>query len=309
MRIEPEDFETLVERAMRASGLKAMRPVIEKELLHYDMLFALDQEGLLENLTFQGGTSLRLCHGASRFSEDLDFVGGRQFASAQMTDIKRCLEHYVGKRYQLTVNVKQPAELRQEPQYADVRVDKWQLSVVTAPARRDIPRQRIKLEIANVPAYTREPRALHLNYDFLPDGYRDTLVMMETLDEVMADKLVSLVNNQRYIRHRDIWDLAWLAQQDAKVEVDLVRRKLEDYGVEHYLEKAGQRQAQLADIVQSRPFLDEMLRFLPQAVLERTLYKAKFSTYLANTVAELIDRVVQQLDSGRITEPDSPFPM
>ncbi len=309
MRIEPEDFETLVERAMRASGLKAMRPVIEKELLHYDMLFALDQEGLLENLTFQGGTSLRLCHGASRFSEDLDFVGGRQFASAQMADIKRCLEHYVGKRYQLTVNVKQPAELRQEPHYADVRVDKWQLSVVTAPARRDIPQQRIKLEIANVPAYTREPRALHLNYNFLPDGYRDTLIMMETLDEVMADKLVSLANNQRYIRHRDIWDLAWLAQQDAKVEVDLVRRKLEDYRVDGYLQKARQRQAQLADIVQSRPFLDEMLRFLPQEVLERTLYKAKFSDYLAATVAELINRVVQQLEGGQASKADSPFPM
>ncbi len=30
MRIEPEDFETLVERAMRVSGLKAMRPVIDR---------------------------------------------------------------------------------------------------------------------------------------------------------------------------------------------------------------------------------------------------------------------------------------
>lgn len=309
MRIEPEDFETLVERAMRVSGLKAMRPVIEKELLHYDMLFALDQEGLLENLTFQGGTSLRLCHGASRFSEDLDFVGGRLFASAQMADIKRCLEYYVAKRYQLIVNVKQPEELRQEPHYADVRVDKWQLSVVTAPARRDIPQQRIKLEIANVPAYTREPRPLQLNYDFLPDGYRDTLVMMESLNEIMADKLVSLVNNQRYIRHRDIWDLAWLAQQGAKVEVDLVRRKLEDYRVEHYLERARQRQAQLADIVQSRPFLEEMLRFLPQDVLDRTLSKARFSTYLATTVAELINRVVQQLDSDRVSDAAPPFPM
>ena len=61
--------------------------------------------------------------------------------------------------------------------------------------------------------------------------------------------------------------------------------------------------------MQSRPFLDEMLRFLPQEVLERTLYKAKFSTYLATTVAELINRVVQQLDSGRVSEAAPPFPM
>ena len=53
-----------------------MRPVIEKEILHYDILFCLDQAGLLKDLVFQGGTCLRLCYGANRFSEDLDFAGG-----------------------------------------------------------------------------------------------------------------------------------------------------------------------------------------------------------------------------------------
>lgn len=58
---------------------------------------------------------------------------------------------------------------------------------------------------------------MRLNYNFLPDGYADTLVLTETLDEVMADKLVSLVNTTGYVRHRDIWDLRWLKQQGAKV--------------------------------------------------------------------------------------------
>ncbi|PWQ97790.1 hypothetical protein [Leucothrix arctica] len=30
--------------------------------------------------------------------------------------------------------------------------------------RRDLPRQQIKLEIANIPSYSREPRALQVNY-------------------------------------------------------------------------------------------------------------------------------------------------
>jgi len=68
------DFNTMVDLAMTAPGRGHMRPVIEKELLHYDILFCLDKEGLLDQLTFQGGTSLRLCHGSPRFSEDLDFV-------------------------------------------------------------------------------------------------------------------------------------------------------------------------------------------------------------------------------------------
>ena len=42
-----EDFNALVELAMRTEGLSAMRPVVEKELLHYDIFHALDSEGLL----------------------------------------------------------------------------------------------------------------------------------------------------------------------------------------------------------------------------------------------------------------------
>ena len=59
------DFNLLVEMAMREKNLNHMRPVIEKELLHYDILFALDSKGFLDNLTFQGGTCLRLCYNCS----------------------------------------------------------------------------------------------------------------------------------------------------------------------------------------------------------------------------------------------------
>lgn len=72
-----EDFDALVELAIAQSGTQNMRPVIEKELLHYDILFALDEAKLLDKLVFQGGTSLRLCRGANRYSEDLDFAGGK----------------------------------------------------------------------------------------------------------------------------------------------------------------------------------------------------------------------------------------
>ncbi|WP_280176558.1 hypothetical protein [Paraeggerthella hongkongensis] len=43
-----------------------MTPVIEKELLHYEILRAMEQGGLLASLTFQGGTRPRLCYVAPR---------------------------------------------------------------------------------------------------------------------------------------------------------------------------------------------------------------------------------------------------
>jgi predicted nucleotidyltransferase component of viral defense system len=279
------DFNTLVERAMRAGSHAHMRPVIEKELLHYDILFALDKEGLLDALTFQGGTSLRLCYGSQRFSEDLDFVGGRDFSAQQLFSMKSCIEHYVGGRYGLEVSVREPRELAQETEHRHVQVHKWQIRVVTAPARRDLPKQMIKIEVANVPAYTREPQLLRQNYDFLPDGYADLVVLVESLDEIMADKLVSLVDCTAYVRHRDIWDLHWLKQQGAKMERAWVRHKIEDYGATGYPDKAARLIERLRDIIHGKDFRDQISRFIPSDVQERTLMKEKFLTLLTHETA------------------------
>lgn len=294
--VEQTSFERLTDLAMSEPGRTQMRPVIQKELLHYDILYRLDAEGLLDQLTFQGGTALRLCYGSNRFSEDLDFVGGRNFSRKQLEPIKSCIEYYIGQRYGLTVTVQEPRELKAERENADLRVDKWQVSVVTAPTRPDVPQQRIKIEVANIDAYSRDPRPLTVNYAFLPDGYGDTLVLVETLDEIMADKLVSLVNTTRYIRNRDIWDLRWLTQQGANLNSEWVARKIEDYSVEQYMAKLAAMIDRLPDIINSNQFQAEMKRFIPAPVIDRTLAKPKFVSFLIKEVTGLLQSLKQELD-------------
>jgi predicted nucleotidyltransferase component of viral defense system len=294
--IEQADFQSLVEAAMAISGHSQMRPVIEKELLHYDLLFTLDKENLLDQLTFQGGTSLRLCHGAPRFSEDLDFTGGHGFSSQQLLEMKECIEHYIGKRYDLEVIVKTPAELKHQPEYRGLQIDKWQIAVMTAPEQKHLPKQRIKIEVANIPSYSREPQALQLNYDFLPDGYSDTLIMTETLDEVMADKLISLINCHNYVRHRDIWDLRWLKQQGAQINMTWLINKLSDYRIEDYLTNLDIMWQRMPEIIHSTAFKNEMIRFIPTDVQERTLAKEKFFDYLSKEIRGLFAEVKQRLN-------------
>ncbi|MEA1968838.1 MAG: nucleotidyl transferase AbiEii/AbiGii toxin family protein [Thermodesulfobacteriota bacterium] len=291
------DFAKIVNRVMTLPGRTHMRPVIEKELLHYDILFILDSEGLLDILTFQGGTSLRLCYGSSRFSEDLDFAGGKKFAGYQLKKIKDCLERYIGQRYGLDVIVKEPRELRDKPEHQGLNVDKWQLIVVTAPGQRHMPKQRIKIEVANIPAYSRIPKTLQLNYDFLPDGYSDTLILTKTLDEILADKLVSLVSTSQYVRHRDIWDLRWLKQKGAKVNHEWVINKIEDYSIRDYDFKLENLWQHLPAIIKGNSFKSEISRFLPMDVQERTLLKEKFYDFLINEIRGLLDEVQQRSDN------------
>lgn len=286
-----ESFADLVSRAMEQSNLTQMQPVVEKELLHYDILYCLEQKGFLDELVFQGGTSLRLCRGGSRFSEDLEFAGGAEFSSGKLREIKACIEAYIGKRYGLQVTVKEPAALKQLPEYAELRVDKWQIAIETAPERRDLPKQKIKLEVANVPAHQPEPVALKVNYDFLPEGYAQTIIVTESIDEVLADKIISLTATQNYVRYRDLWDLVWLIQQRAKFDQNLVQRKLSDYRLNDFDAMLDAMIIRLPSMVADPAFNAQMVRFLPSDVIDRTLNSPKFVQYLEATLLKLFNEV------------------
>ena len=172
--------------------------------------------------------------------------------------------------YKLTLIIRQRFH-KETPWCAELKIDKWQITVVTAPDRKDLPKQKIKVEIANIPAHTKETLPLQLKYDFLPDGYSDMLILTETLDEIMADKLVSLPATQKYVRNRDIWDLTWLKQQGAAVNAQLVRQKVVDYKTENFSQMLDLRIASISDIIEGESFNNEMKRFTPTDVFDRTL--------------------------------------
>lgn len=286
-----ENFNTLVEQAMRGGNLSSMRPAVEKEILHYDILFALDKEGLLDHIVFQGGTALRLCYGGQRLSEDLNFAGGLDFKSSDFMSMKACIESYIGARYGLEVSLKEPRDMREESARQGIRVDKWQIRIVTSPGKPDIPKQMIKIEIAQVPAYTQKTRALMSNYEFLPDGYSDTLIRVESLNEIMADKLIALPTCQKYIRYRDLWDLQWMKKQGAMLDIDLVKHKIDDYKLDDYANYVTTMIQRLPEIIHGTEFKAQMSRFIPLAAQEGTLKKDKFYDFLENEILGLLIQV------------------
>lgn len=282
------DFSATIDHVMRNPNYTGLRPVIEKEILHYDILFALDRGGLLRDLTFQGGTCLRLCYGASRFSEDLDFVGGVDFTPSQLQPIRECVMDHIGKKYGLDIAIKEPNMMRKEPSYFGIAIDRWQIAITTSPARPDIPRQRIKLEVANVPARDRVVNSPLRNYEMLPAGIEDILVYTESLNEIMADKVVSLANCVDYPRHRDIWDLRWLKQRGAEVDPEMVLLKAEDYLSDDFLDNLEARIGNIKTLVHAPAFTDEMVRFIDPESRKRTFDREGFLAYLADDVGSIL---------------------
>ncbi len=185
--------------------------------------------------------------------------------------------------------------MHEESERHGIKIDKWQIKIITAPNRPNIPKQMIKLEIACVASYSANAKALKNNYEFLPDGYSDTLVLVESLDEIMADKLIAFPTSRQNIRYRDIWDLQWLQKQGATINIDFVKKKIDDYKITNYINNLENIIQNISRIIRSDNFKSQMSRFIPLSIQERTLKKEKFYIFLENEIGDMFKKVLNSL--------------
>lgn len=214
-------FDQLVEQAMQSeAALGTVRPAVEKELLHHDILREMSRAGFLTGLTFIGGTCLRACYGSPRLSEDLDFTGGLDFDPARLAELGPVLEGTLLEKYGLPVSVSPP--VREEG-----NVSTWKLRLQTRPATKHLPAQRIHIDICAVPSHHPRPALLRNAYG-INMGTEGLIVQIQTREEILADKWVALAFRPNRVKYRDLWDMIWLDRQGVGGDVSLVFQKLND---------------------------------------------------------------------------------
>jgi hypothetical protein len=98
--------------------------------------------------------------------------------------------------------------------------------------------------------------------------------------------------DSRKIRHRDIWDIAWLSTKNAELNTALVIAKVADYGIPDYEALLVHAIKHLPSVVQSRRFNDQMLRFIDAATVSQTLGKDGYLDYLTVSVTEVFSRML-----------------
>ena len=291
-------FDELVDEALNnKKELAPLRVVVEKELLHHDILRVLSGAGLLTQLTFIGGTCLRTCYGSSRLSEDLDFTGGVDFTRDQLAAMSNILIESLKAKYGLEVNVTDP--VREEG-----NVDTWKLKVQTRPGRKDLPAQRINIDVCAIPSYQPRPMAL-LNPYGIEMGTSGLILQAQSREEIFADKLVAFATRPNRLKNRDLWDIAWLHQQQIKPALDWIKNKLKDHHAQTdaYLNAFAERTAALKKNPGiAKEFRKEMARFLPNETVRETVDSEKFWEYLSNLLEDYYKQIVQTLH-GRESPP------
>jgi predicted nucleotidyltransferase component of viral defense system len=284
-------FDQLVNRALENKPeLSPLRVVVEKELLHHDILRVLATSGLLSGLTFMGGTCLRACYGSSRLSEDLDFTGGADFTRNVLSSMADNLVKSLNAKYGLEVVVAEP--IRETG-----NVDTWKLKVQTRSGRKDMPAQRINIDVCAVPSYQPRPMML-LNPYGVEMGTSGLVIQAQSREEIFTDKLVAFGLRPNRIKNRDLWDVAWLHQQQVSPALELLASKLSDHRakVDDYLKAITERTKAL----QSQPaavqdFRFEMSRFLPNQIVKETVNSDAFWTYMCGLMNDYTGQVTQTL--------------
>jgi predicted nucleotidyltransferase component of viral defense system len=275
-------FDRLVDEALRAQAdLNILRPVVEKEILHHDILREMARAGLLTSLTFIGGTCLRACYGSPRLSEDLDFAGGVDFRKEDLTSLGRTLVEKLGVRYSLPVKVSEPLK-------TGGKVATWKLSVETRPNRPDLPAQRIHIDICAVPSHDRRPMVLRNPYG-IDLGTAGLIVQAQSREEIFADKIIALAFRENRLKNRDLWDIAWLAQNGVTLQAGLVAPKIADHRrtAQEFAASLSERLDALKSEREAREdFLREMMRFLPTGTVRDTLENPDWWSYLMQLLAD-----------------------
>ena len=280
-------FDKLVSQALQNQhNLANLRIVVEKELLHHDILRIMRDNNLLLGLTFIGGTCLRTCYGGTRLSEDLDFTGGNDFSRAKLSAMGKILVDNLHHKYGLKVSVQAPIKDKQN-------VDTWKIVITTRPEARDLPSQRINIDVCSVLSYERRPMMLVNPYG-VDMGTSGLIIQVQSREEIYSDKLLAFALRPNRVKYRDIWDILWLHGQGIVPSLELIPLKLKERQIEvahfHTLFserlKAFQKQPNLM-----KEFKTEMQRFLQLEQVEKILNQENLLEFFCSLMEDFVRKI------------------
>lgn len=241
------------------------------------------KQGVMQALTFIGGTSLRMCYNSTRLSEDLDFNGGHDFKPSDFDGLEYEIQKYIQNKYETEVWVNKPSENKQGD------TSSWKISIIKEANRPDLPRQKMHIDVCAIPSFDVEKRPLLNHYNIVVPT-EGILIPVQSLQELLADKLIALAYRARRIKPRDIWDIVWIKQRGIELSRDLVDKKL----VARNKQKDDFKEAlntQLTKLMQDsevrEDFNREMSRFIPQQIKERTIDNPEYWAYVQAEVSAM----------------------
>ncbi len=194
-----------------------------KEIVQEIILFGLWQVNFFEVAAFQGGTSLRILHGLSRFSEDIDFILLKPDPSFSWQPYLNNLND-VCRKFGIEPEVLDKSSMDRNVKTAVIKessiANQLNLSFMDNQSGRKL---KIKLEIDCVP-----PAGSGFEFMYL-DFPVDFEVGHQDLSSNFALKTHALLSRP-YLKGRDWYDFNWYIAQGVTPNLLLLNNALIQYG-------------------------------------------------------------------------------
>jgi len=202
-------WQDILKEAERRSFPLTKKRAVLREFLQVKFLTALYRFPLCQNLSFIGGTSLRLLRGLDRFSEDLDFDN----FGLSLKEIKNLFE-------------KATNEFRREK--FNFEFD-FKGTEKGGRGRLSFPNLFFQLEMSSHP---REKLMIRLDFTHQPRIETETLLLAEfgMNERIVSNSLPVLLSQKtkalllrKQTRGRDFYDLYWLLSKKIKPNLEVLK--------------------------------------------------------------------------------------
>lgn len=156
-----------------------------------------------------------------------------------------------------------------------------------------------------IPSFDVSNQALINHYNILSPA-EGLLVPVQSLEEIFADKFIALAYRSRRIKPRDVWDIVWINQRGVSISQELINLKLDARGKDRvdFDKKLIEQSEKLTQETVKVDFMQEMNRFVPLNIKERTLDNPDYWPYVISQVQMFTSKIVtvqkpqQKFDMG-----------
>jgi len=197
--------------------------VLQESMQHY-VLASLSRAGLFSEAMFHGGTCLRIIHGMSRFSEDLDFLLKRPNSGFRWGKYLQALQDDFQKEG-IRLEVLDKSSSDSAVRKAFLKTDSvGTILQLALPFERQNPRKlRIKLEVDTNPPAGSSFQTSYISFPGI------AAVTTQTLPSGFSTKAHALLC-RRYVKGRDWYDFAWYITRKITPDFKLLRNALRQQG-------------------------------------------------------------------------------
>ena len=193
-----------------------------REYLQVLILKAIYQSKYGKNLSFVGGTCLRICYNLKRYSEDLDFTLDRKIPDYSFQKLNEVISDFL-KNTDFEVDLKVDEDKTVQKSF--IRVNKILHLFGVSPLKDQKLHVKLEVDTRPVKVSNREIET------FFVSGFNEMFPILKHTDNTLFAGKICAVFNRAYTKGRDFYDLIWYLNQQKEINLGYLNRSLKQAGL------------------------------------------------------------------------------